>query len=364
MKIPYGTVRHIHDELRNEINSAFESVLDSEWYIRGKECEAFEREFAEYCGAKHAVGCGNGLDAITIALLAYGIGPGDEVIVPAFTFVATAIAVERTGATPVLVDVEKETTLINPELIENAMTEKTKAIVPVHLYGQPVDICKIEKIAKKNNLVTIYDSAQAHGATYMGKGIGSYGDAVCFSFYPGKNLGALGDGGGIVTNSDKYELMRAVGNYGSEVRYHHDVEGMNSRLDEIQAAFLRVKLKNLDKVNLERKRIAEKYLKEINNKDVVLPVVKNGDHVWHIFPIHSEKRDKTVGYLSQKGIETNIHYPVPIHLQKSFKKYGLKEGSFPITEWLAKTELSLPLYYGMTDEEIDYVINTVNDMVV
>jgi dTDP-4-amino-4,6-dideoxygalactose transaminase len=362
MKVPFSTVKYIHEEHKNELYDAFDRVMKSAWYIRGAECKKFEAEYAEYCEAKHVVGCGNGLDSISIALQAFGIGKGDEVIIPAFTFIATAIAVEHTGATPILVDVEPETTLIDVNLIEKAITPRTKAIVPVHLYGQPVDIESIEAIAKRYNLYVIYDSAQAHGAKYKGKNIGTYGDAVCFSFYPGKNLGALGDAGAISTNSDKSELMSMIGNYGSSVRYHHDVIGMNSRLDEIQSAFLRVKLKTLDKVNSERKRLAQRYLSGITNPTVKLPVQKNGDHVWHIFAVHCENRDAVQKYLSDNEIETNIHYPIPIHLQKSFAKYGYRKGSFPVTERLAETELSLPLYYGMTDAEIDYVIETINNM--
>ena len=362
MKVPFSTVRYIHEECKGELYEAFDRVMESGWYIRGSECDKFETEFAEYCQAKHTIGCGNGLDSIAIALQAFGVGKGDEVIIPAFTFIATAIAVEHTGATPVLVDVDPETTLIDVNLIESAITDRTKAIVPVHLYGQPVDIDSIEAIAKKHGLYVIYDSAQAHGAKYKGKNIGSYGDAVCFSFYPGKNLGALGDAGAIATNSDKSEIMSMIGNYGSSVRYHHDVIGMNSRLDEIQSAFLRVKLKNLDNVNAERKKLAQRYLSSITNPAVKLPVQKNGDHVWHIFAIHCEDRDNMQKYLSDRGIETNIHYPIPIHLQKSFAKYGYRKGSFPVTEKLAETELSLPLYYGMTDAEINYVIETINNM--
>lgn len=363
MNVPFSTLKYIHNRCKEELTQKFEEVLENGWFIHGEECKEFETRFAEYCGVKHAVGCGNGLDAIAIALQAYGVGPGDEVIVPAFTFIATAIAVEHTGAKPVFVDVEPETSLIDVSKIEAAITNKTKAIVPVHLYGQPVDIDNVEKIAQKHNLLVIYDAAQAHGATYNGKNIATFGDASCFSFYPGKNLGALGDGGAIVTNSDLFEKMTMISNYGSSIRYHHDVVGMNSRLDELQSAFLNVKLKYLEEMNKERRKIAQRYLSEIKNPKIFLPVQKNGNHVWHIFSIHTDNRDAVREYLTKRGIETNIHYPIPIHLQKSFARYNLKEGDYPVTERLARTELSLPLYYGMVDDEIDYVIHTINDMV-
>ena len=221
--IPFSSLKYVHDEIEEQLYDAFKRVLNSGWFIQGEECKKFEQEYAEYCGSNYAVGCGNGLDSITIALSSFGIGAGDEVIVPAYTFIATAIAVERTGATPVFVDVEKDTSLIDTSLIEKAITSRTKAIIPVHLYGQPVDIQTIQNIADKYNLLVIYDAAQAHGAKYQGKNIGSFGDATCFSFYPGKNLGALGDAGAITTNSEKYKIMAQITNYGSSIRYHHDV---------------------------------------------------------------------------------------------------------------------------------------------
>lgn len=363
MKVSFSTLKILHDELEGEMRHAFEDVYKNGWFIQGKQCELFESEYADYCESKYAIGCGNGLDSITISLMANGIGKGDEVIVPAFTFIATAIAVERAGATPVFVEVEKETSLIDVSKIEGAITERTKAIIPVHLYGQPADMGAIMDIADDHNLKVISDAAQSHGAKYGGKNIGSIGDAVCFSFYPGKNLGALGDGGAITTNIGETSIrMKMITNYGSVVRYHHDIQGMNSRLDEIQSAFLRVKLKHIDKMTQCRKKLAKRYLSEIKNPDVILPVVKNGDHVWHIFAIHSDKREEIRDYLTQNGVETNIHYPIPIHLQKSFSDYGMKEGSYVITEWLARSELSLPLYYGMTEEEQSYVIDVINKM--
>ena len=363
MKVPFSTLDCLHNELKNEIENAFHDVYEGGWFIQGKQNELFEEEFAKYCESGYSVGCGNGLDSITISLMANGIGKGDEVIVPAFTFIATAIAVERAGATPIFVDVEKDTSLIDVDKIEGVITSRTKAVIPVHLYGQPADMDGIMGLAKEHDLKVISDAAQSHGARYRGKNIGSIGDATCFSFYPGKNLGALGDGGAITTNDEeKYRKMKMISNYGSSIKYHHDLKGMNSRLDELQVAFLRVKLKHIDKMTKERKRIAERYLKEVTNPDVILPVVKNTDNVWHIFSIHSEKREKMQNHLEQNGIGTGIHYPIPIHLQESFKEYGFNEGAFPVTEWLSRTELSLPIYYGMTDDEQSYVIDVINKM--
>lgn len=364
MKVPFSTLTPLHDELHDELSDTFETVLKKGWFIQGKECELFEKEFAEFCSAKHCIGCGNGLDAISIALMANGIGAGDEVIVPAFTFIATALAVERIGAKPVFVDVEKDTTLIDVNKVEEAITEKTKAIVPVHLYGQPVDIDSLLGIARSYNLKIIFDAAQAHGATYKSKNICCYGDASCFSFYPGKNLGALGDGGAVVTNLDNYNEMKMIGNYGAAVRYHHDLKGLNSRLDELQSAFLRIKLKKIDAMTQARKKLATRYLKEIDNPAITLPVVKNGDHVWHIFAVHCETRDVLQKTLKEFGIETNIHYPIPIHLQKSFMEYGCHGGEYPVTETLARTELSLPLFYGMTENQQTYVIDALNKTVI
>ena len=360
--IPFSTLDYLHESLKDELSDAFNRVLEKGWFISGTECEAFESEYAEYTGAKYAVGCGNGLDSISISLMALGIGKGDEVIVPAFTFIATALAVKRVGATPIFVDVEQDTSLIDVNRIEDVITEKTRAIIPVHLYGQPVNITSIQKIAKKYGLLVVYDAAQAHGAKYNGKGISTYGNSTCYSFYPGKNLGALGDGGAITTNTDIAKTMKMITNYGSSIKYHHDCLGINSRLDELQAAFLRVKLRQLDKAIDERKKIANRYLDEIDNETISLPKILNGDHVWHIFSIHTQQRNKVIEYLKKRGIETNIHYPIPIHLQKSFSGYNLSKGTYPVTETLSETEISLPLYYGMDKKDVDYVIKTINEM--
>lgn len=349
-------------ELDADLRAAFERVYDRSWYIEGVEDESFEKAFAEYCGTDYCIGVGNGLDALMLALKALGIGKGDEVIVPANTFIATALAVTYTGAIPVLVDADIRTFNINPTLIEAAITNHTKAIMPVHLYGQPCDMEPIIEIARKHNLFIIEDCAQAHGATYKGKRIGSFGEAAGFSFYPGKNLGALGDAGATVTSDERLaKKIRALGNYGSDYKYHHIYEGNNSRLDEMQAAFLSVKLNHLDRMNEERRRIANRYLQGIVNERIIKPFVPDyANPVWHIFGVRTEKRDELEKYLNDKGIGTNKHYPIPVHMQECYKELGYKAGDFPVAEEISKTELSLPMYYGMTEDEIDYIINAIN----
>ena len=276
MKIPFVSFRPMEKELNEDIRNAFERVFDRSWYIEGKEDEDFEQAFAKYCGTNYCIGCGNGLDALMLALKALGVGDGDEVIVPSNTYIATALAVTYVGATPVFVEPDINTFLIDPTLIETAITNKTKAIMPVHLYGQACDMDAIMNIAKKHNLLVIEDCAQAHGATYKGKRVGSFGDAAGFSFYPGKNLGALGDAGAAVTNNKEIaEKIRALGNYGSDYKYHHIYKGNNSRLDEMQAAFLLVKLAHLDRMNEERRRIANLYSEGIHNPRVITPIVKD-----------------------------------------------------------------------------------------
>ncbi len=349
-------------ELNNELRTAFDRVFTRSWYIEGKEDEEFEKAFAEYCGTKYCIGVGNGLDALMLALKALGIGDGDEVIVPSNTYIATALAVTYVGATPIFVEPNIETFNIDPERIEASITDKTKAIMPVHLYGQACDMDPIMKIARAHNLKVVEDCAQAHGATYKGQKVGTFGDAAGFSFYPGKNLGALGDAGATVTNDEALaKKIRALGNYGSDYKYHHIYKGNNSRLDELQAAFLSAKLPLLDKMNEDRRRIANKYLSGIKNEEVVLPVVlENCVPVWHIFGIRCNRREDLEKWLSDKSIGTNKHYPIPMHLQECYKELGFKEGDFSIAETISKTELSLPMYYGMKDEEIDYVIEAIN----
>lgn len=362
MKVPFVSFLPMERELNEELREAFNRVYERSWYIEGIEDENFEKIFAKYCNIKYCVGTGNGLDALMLSLKALRVGRGDEVIVPSNTFIATALAVTYVEATPVFVEPDIRTFNIDPEKIEAAITERTKAIIPVHLYGQPCDMDSIMKIAQKYNLYVIEDCAQAHGATYKEKKIGTFGNVAGFSFYPGKNLGALGDAGAIVTNNKEIaSKIRALGNYGSDYKYHHIYQGNNSRLDEIQAAFLSVKLPYLDKMNTERRRIADKYMAGIKNPEIILPYVPEYvNPVWHIFGIRCKKRDALEKFLNEAGIGTNKHYPIPIHLQECYKNLGLKKGDFPIAEEISNTELSLPIYYGMTEKEIQYVINILN----
>ena len=363
IKIPFVTFKPMEAELDKELREAFDRVYTRSWYIEGKEDESFEKAFATYCDCKYCVGVGNGLDALFLSLKALGIKEGDEVIVPSNTYIATALAVTYLGARPVFVEPDIRTFNIDSARIEDAITDKTKAIMPVHLYGQPCDMDPIMEIAKKYNLYIIEDCAQAHGATYKGKVIGSFGDAAGFSFYPGKNLGALGDAGATVTNKKELaDKIRALGNYGSDYKYHHIYQGNNSRLDELQAAFLSAKLPLLNKMNDDRRSIANKYLNGINNSEVVLPFIPSyANPVWHIFAIRCKRRDELEKFLNSAGIGTNKHYPIPMHLQECYKDLGFKEGDFPIAEEISATELSIPMYYGMTDEEVQYVIDKVNE---
>lgn len=362
MKVPFVSFLPMERELNTEIRGAFDRVFARSWYIEGEEDAAFEKAFADYVGTQFCVGVGNGLDALMLALKALDIGAGDEVIVPSNTYIATALAVTYVGAKPVFVEPDIRTFNIDPSRIEAAVTPNTKAIVPVHLYGQACDMEPIMEIAKAHGLKVVEDCAQAHGATYKGKKVGTFGDAAGFSFYPGKNLGALGDAGAVVTNDKELsDKVRALGNYGSDYKYHHIYKGHNSRLDELQAAFLSAKLPLLDKMNAERRRIAERYLSEIRNPKIILPYV-SGDcvPVWHIFGVRCEDRDALEKRLNEKGIGTNKHYPIPMHLQECYRDLGFQEGDFPIAEEISRTELSLPMYYGMTENEIQTVIEAVN----
>lgn len=363
MKIPFVSFLPMEKELDKDLRAAFERVYTRSWYIEGVEDEGFEKAFAEYCGTDYCVGVGNGLDALVMALKGLGVGTGDEVIVPSNTYIATALAVTYVGAIPVFVEPDIRTFNINTALIETAVTDKTKAIMPVHLYGQSCDMDPILEIAKKHNLFIVEDCAQAHGATYKGKKIGTFGDAAGFSFYPGKNLGALGDAGATITdNKELADKIRAYGNYGSDYKYHHIYKGNNSRLDEMQAAFLAAKLPYLERMNMERRRIAQMYLDGIKNPEVVLPFVPDYTvPVWHIFGIRCKRRAELEKFLNVKGIGTNKHYPIPMHLQDCYKDLGFKRGDFPIAEEISATELSIPMYYGMTDEQIQYVIDCINE---
>lgn len=362
MNIPFVSFRPMERELDQDLRSAFERVLARSWYIRGAEDEAFEKAFAQYCGARYCVGVGNGLDALMLALKALDVGAGDEVIVPSNTYIATVLAVMYVGAKPIFVEPDIRTFNIDSARIEEVITPKTRVIMPVHLYGQACDMKPIMEIACKHGLKVVEDCAQAHGATYKGRKIGTFGDAAGFSFYPGKNLGALGDGGAVVTDNEELaERIRALGNYGSDYKYHHIYKGNNSRLDEMQAAFLAAKLPHLDRMNEARRRIAELYTKGIQNPKVVKPyVAPDCVPVWHIYAIRCAERNELERYLSKKGIGTNKHYPIPIHLQECCRDLQIPEGSLPVAEEISRTELSLPMYYGMTDEEVQYVIDAVN----
>lgn len=362
MNIPFVSFRPMERELNQDLRSAFERVLARSWYIRGAEGEAFENAFAQYCGARYCVGVGNGLDALMLALKALDVGAGDEVIVPSNTYIATVLAVMYVGAKPIFVEPDIRTFNIDSARIEEVITPKTRVIMPVHLYGQACDMEPIMEIARKYGLKVVEDCAQAHGATYKGRKIGTFGDAAGFSFYPGKNLGALGDSGAVVTDNEELaERIRALGNYGSDYKYHHIYKGNNSRLDEMQAAFLAAKLPHLDRMNEGRRRIAELYSEGIQNPKVVKPyVAPDCVPVWHIYAIRCAERNELERYLSKKGIGTNKHYPIPIHLQECCRDLQIPEGSLPVAEEISRTELSLPMYYGMTNEEVQYVIDAVN----
>lgn len=363
MEIPFVSFLPMEKELNNSLRNAFDRVYTRSWYIEGEEDKAFEKAFAEYCGAKYCVGVGNGLDALMLALKALGVCKGDEVIVPSNTYIATALAVTYVDATPVFVEPDIRTFNISPGLIEAAITEKTKAIMPVHLYGQACEMDPIMEIAQKHNLYVIEDCAQAHGASYKGKKVGTFGDIAGFSFYPGKNLGALGDAGAVITdNLELADKVRALGNYGSDYKYHHIYKGHNSRLDELQAAFLAAKLPHLEQMNTERRRIAKMYTDGIDNPIVETPyVIPECVPVWHIYGIRCPERDALEKYLNEKGIGTNKHYPIPMHLQVCYKDLNVSQGALPIAEEISSTELSIPMYYGMTDAEIQYVIDSINE---
>lgn len=362
MEVPFVSFKPLERELNTELRQAFERVFDHSWYIEGEEDTQFEKAFAAYCNRSYAVGCGNGLDSLMLSLKALGIKSGDEVLVPSNTFIATALAVSYVGATPVFVEPDIRTFNLDPSRIEEKITSRTKAIMPVHLYGQPCDMDPILKIAHAHHLFVVEDCAQAHGARYKGRIVGSFGDASGFSFYPGKNLGALGDAGAMVTDDQILaEKVRALANYGSDYKYHHIYQGNNSRLDEFQAAFLLAKLPHLDRMNQQRRLIAGRYLKEIQNSEIVLPyVIPDVEPVWHIFAIRTHRRDELAQYLADKGISTNKHYPIPMHLQGAYKELNIPQGSLPIAEEISATELSLPMYYGMTEEQVDYVIEALN----
>lgn len=362
MKVPFLELKSAYLELKTDIDAAIHRVLDSGWYILGNEVAAFEAEFAAYCGAKYCVGTSNGLDALQLVLRAWGIGPGDEVIVPAHTFIATWLAVSHTGATPVPVEPDPNTYNINPQAIEAAITSRTRAIIPVHLYGQPANMDAINQLAKKHNLKVLDDAAQAHGAKYKGRSVGSLGDAAAFSFYPVKNLGALGDGGAVVTNDEALaRQIRLLANYGSAQKYDHTVIGLNCRLDEMQAAVLRVKLCYLDQWNQRRQEQAHRYMEMFAGvPGLILPFIPEwATPVWHLFVIQHPQRDLLQHYLAQAEIGTLIHYPVPPHQSGAYACSKQHSNPCPVTEKLVSTILSLPVGPHLSQEAQSVVIETI-----
>ena len=362
INIPFLDLRNSYLELKEDLDAAYLRVMQSGWYILGEEVNAFELEFATYCGAKYCIGVGNGLEALHLILRAYGIGNGDEVIVPANTYIATWLAVSYSGAKPVPVEPVPSTFNINPDNIEAALSRYTRAIIPVHLYGQTADIDPIVEIARRYGLKVIEDAAQSQGACYKGRLAGTLGDAAGFSFYPGKNLGAFGDAGAVVTNdNDLADLVRLLRNYGSKVKYSNDIKGFNSRLDPLQAAFLRAKLPHLAEWNDRRKAIAQKYINSLGAiSGLLLPSVPEFvEPVWHQFVIRHPLRDALQAHLNQAGIGTLIHYPLPPHLSDAYSEFGWHPGDFPITEELAKTVLSLPIGPHLDANSLEIIIETI-----
>ena len=363
MKVPFLDFVGPYEELKAELDEAYFRFMRTAWYILGREVEAFEQEFAEYCGVKHCVGVANGLDALHLILRAYDIGPGHEVIVPSNTYIATWLAVSQVGATPVPVEPDARTYNIDPVRIEAAINAKTKAIMPVHLYGQPADMDPIMELARKHGLKVIEDNAQAQGARYKGRRTGSLGDAAGNSFYPGKNLGAFGDGGAVTTDdAELADRVRLLRNYGSKKKYYNEEKGYNSRLDEMQAAFLRVKLRKLDEWNERRRVVAEGYLAKMKGiSALTLPFVPEwAKPVWHLFVVRHAKRDLLQQRLNDAGIGTLIHYPLPPHLSGAYADAGWKPGAFPLAEEIAQTVLSLPIGPHVEVEQAAGVVGEVN----
>ncbi|MBD2355695.1 DegT/DnrJ/EryC1/StrS family aminotransferase [Tolypothrix sp. FACHB-123] len=361
IEVPFINIDAQYAELKEELDAAYRRVMESGWYILGKELAAFEAEFAAYCQTKYCIGVGNGLEALHLILRALDIGNGDEVIVPANTYIASWLAISYAGATPVPVEPDEHTYNINPSLIEAAITERTKAIMAVHLYGQPADMDAISEIATRYNLKLIEDAAQSHGARYKGRRVGSLGDAAGFSFYPTKNLGAIGDGGAVTTNNaDLADKVRLLRNYGSRIKYENEIQGFNSRLDELQAAFLRVKLSKLDQWNTRRVKVAEQYLKTlVQCPNLTLPIVPDwAEPVWHLFVVRYPQRKILEQHLSQCSVGTLVHYPIPPHLSGAYSVNNWQRGSFPITEQLSQEVLSIPMSFHMTDEQVQIVINS------
>lgn len=365
MTIPFLNLKAPYSELKEELDGAYHRVMESGWYVLGKEVEAFEAEYAAYCETKYCIGVANGLEALHLILRASGIGQGDEIIVPSNTYIATWLAVTHTGATPVPVEPDERTCNIDPARIEQSITSRTKAILVVHLYGQPVDIDPIIALAQKHGIKLFEDCAQAHGARYKGRKAGALGDAAGFSFYPGKNLGAIGDGGAVTTsNFELAERIRVLRNYGSHIKYHNEIIGYNSRLDELQAAFLRVKLKRLDEWNERRRIIAASYLERLQEiRGLVLPFVPEwAEPVWHLFVVQHPRRDELQQLLNAANIGTLIHYPIPPHLSEAYTHYGFNNIELPIAEQLAKTVLSLPIGPHLDESTCLNVISTIQSI--
>jgi dTDP-4-amino-4,6-dideoxygalactose transaminase len=365
MKVPFLDLKAHHAAFVNEFTSAIREVIESSAFAGGPFVERFEQEFAAYCGSKYAIGVGNGTDALWLALLAFGIGEGDEVITVPNTFVATAEAIICCKAQPVFVDVDEITFTLNPAELEKCLTPRTKAIIPVHLFGQPADMDPILQFARANGLFVIEDAAQAHGALYKGRNAGTIGDAGCFSFYPGKNLGAFGEAGAVVTNdAELAEKIRVLRDHGQSRKYHHTLMGWNCRMDGIQAAVLSVKLCHLEQANLLRRQRASFYNEAFASfDDVATPVEADyARHVYHIYAVRVKERDELRRFLEAKGIGCGVHYPIPIHLQEAWRNFGYSEGAFPITENLAKEFLSLPMFPELAEEQIEYVVRSVREV--
>jgi len=364
MNIPFFSFDERNKKVREETLLTFESFFDSKWYVLGKSTEQFELDYANYNEVKYAVGVSTGLDALHLALKAIGVGEGDEVIVPSNTYIATILAVSYTGATPVFVEPRIETANINPEDIENSITVKTKAIMPVHLYGQPCEMDIIMRIAKKHGLKVVEDNAQAHGASFNGKITGSFGDINATSFYPTKNLGALGEAGAITTNSLNYsEQIKILRNYGSKERYYNAEIGYNCRIDEFEAAYLSVALKYIEFWSKERRKIAGWYSEALSGIDgiTLMKQIQGAESVYHLYVIRTDRRNDLRSFLAKSGIGTQIHYPVPPHLQEAYKHLGYKQGDFPIAEELADTSLSLPIWPGLTEGQVHYIARKIKD---
>ena len=358
INIPLVDLVTQYQRIKTEIDPVIEKIINSGHFVGGAEVRAFEEEFASYCGVADCVGVGNGTDAVYLALRALGIGPGDEVITVSHTFIATSEGITQTGATPVFIDVQEDTMLMDPDLIERAITARTKAIIPVHLYGQMCEMDRILEIARRHNLKVVEDAAQAHGARWQNKRAGSIGDVACFSFYPGKNLGAFGDAGAVVSNDKNLvERVRSTANHGSVTKYTHETEGVNSRLDAIQAAILRVKLRHLDHWNAERRKHAAHYSAALPNSEIkCLRVHPDAEMVWHLFVIRVHDRKALQEKLNAEGVATGIHYPTPLHLQPAYARLKIPKGSLPVTERIAEEIISLPMYPELTVNQLEVVI--------